>query len=216
MLAGVRPALVLLTALAAAALVAPGALGHDDEAAPALSVTESRGKGPPSPCPPLRATDAGELRGGCVVRASSTTVEMSVLSVVEELPFGSCYFSYDLRIDARGRVALTDLAIGGASPCNDAPPCFEERTIAKDVSFPPWRGRLVARDGEALDIVVDACLDTCMGRFAGLLEIRMDLTDGGSTAWAANASIGDSGWRLNGSWGLDADHIAIARNDDGG
>jgi hypothetical protein len=109
------------------------------------------------------------------------------------MAFAECDFRLDLHVDADGRGWIPTMGIDGRNPCFDAPPCFstDERAL-------PWRASIDRRGG-ATELRVDACLDTCIGRFEGRLDL--DLVRHGD-AWRARADqamVGTSGWRFDGA-----------------
>lgn len=73
-------------------------------------------------------------------------------------------------------------------------PCFKGAGTSKQYAY-RWKGRIRAVDGR-LEHVVDACLDTCAGRFQGKLVTRLTRTAKGWRSSSDTGSIGDSGWEL--------------------
>jgi hypothetical protein len=153
------------------------------------------------PCPALGRSRSGEPTGGCLVRGTSQEMGFYVLTVVEEMWFSRCYVSFELRVDGRGRTALSDLGVGGRSPCNDVLACYRGDGEAADRPARPWRGRVVSDEG-GLAVRLGACLDTCMGRFGGRLDVALRQSRDGWRATARDAPVGTSGWRFDGGWEL--------------
>lgn len=171
----------------------------------AVTVTRRSGGGKAVPCPPLRGVGTAKPRGGCTIRANSSDIDVFVLTAMREFLFGNCYFSFTMHVDSTGRLALERAGLGGDSPCNDAPACF-----VSDAGSPyPWRG-WIHRDGDGkLVATLDACFDTCLGRFEGRTDLELRNRPDGWIARASDATVGTSGWKLDGDLGLEADGLEI-------
>lgn len=140
--------------------------------------------------------EIGVARGGCVMRARRGSVALIVNTLGGRLPFARCEMRYTLHVDGSGRTVLAGVSFLGVSPCNDATNCFS----SERVHFP--RGRILRGPDGELRHVVDACFDTCIGRFAGRMESTL-VRDG--RAWrelADHALAATSGWELDGDWRL--------------
>jgi hypothetical protein len=136
------------------------------------------------------------VTGGCVAHSRGGSVALTVDMLGGRLPFARCQARYTLYVDGRGRTVLAEVAFAGPSPCNDATSCFSD----EGVRFA--RGRILRGPGGELHHVVDACFDTCIGRFAGRMETTI-VRDG--RTWrelADHALAGASGWELDGDWRL--------------
>lgn len=196
-----------LTVILGLALLTPGSLesATDSGAAPSETAVIARdGSGSEAkPCPPVRRPEPDLVEGGCVLRVDTRGVAIAINSVVGKLSLSSCLLKYVMRVDASGRTVLHEMVIDGPSPCNDVRPCYDDEYLY------PLDGRIVlAGDGELIN-VVDMCLDTCLGRFEGPLEL---LLRGGGTEWRAKADralVGVSGWEFDGSWALRTDGLDV-------
>jgi hypothetical protein len=134
------------------------------------------------------------------------------------MPFGNCIFTFDLSLAADGRLWLDDVRVGGTSPCNDTWACSptDAPGWADDVHFRPqrasrypWEGRLEMRGEHGARGYVRACLDTCLGRFEGRMEIEV-LRKGGSWVMRARPTgVGASGLAIAGEWSLEPAAFAI-------
>lgn len=187
-----------LVALAAALIAAPAA------AAGAVTAWDASGKRP-TPCPAIDAGDPRKLRGGCEVEMDTRGIAIVIRSVVGDMPFGTCFYSFDMRVDGSGRTYLEEIAVGGPSPCNDMKPCDNDDPK-------PWRGRIEAAPDGRLSHVVDACFDTCMGQFVGELRLGLERVDGRWTLTADRALTGSSGYQIDGSWRTEQRDLDIRPN----
>jgi hypothetical protein len=112
------------------------------------------------------------------------------------MPFGHCYLNFKVQIDSSGRTLVSEIAIGSDNPCSDTASCANKQRTDRV----PWRGRIVRMPDGRLVHRIAACFETCVGRFAG--ELEMDLEREGA-AWrtsARNATVGDSGFTVDGTW----------------
>ncbi len=186
-------------------------MAADDPEAAAIEVVSRSDGG--QPCPRVERVGGGQVKGGCIVRViQDPIVYMSVLSMVGVAPFAPCGFRFEMRVDARGRFAIDDARITGISPCNDVRPCFGESY--EDTV--PWRGRLERGDGGSLVARIGMCLDTCMGRFSGPVELGLKRQAEGWRMTADRATVGTSGWELDGEWKVDAHGVDFGIGGSGG
>ncbi|MEX1141483.1 MAG: hypothetical protein WD993_08590 [Thermoleophilaceae bacterium] len=198
------PALVAWPSPAAPAGGASGAAPHPGRDARAVIVTDA-GSGRARPCGEVgRPDDRGTVTGGCVLKASGGSVELTVNGLLGRIPFARCEMSYTMHVDGRGRTVLTDVGFTGFSPCNDAIRCFDDDRVHV------FRGR-IARDADGrLRHVIDACFDTCMGRFEGRMETTLTRDDRRWRERADRTLAGSSGWELDGDWVLEGAELEIA------
>lgn len=188
----------LLTALIIVLATAPLAHGV---AANGVTVWKAGGA-EREPCPDIEVR-GGKVRGGCVVSlASGVTVDIAVRSMVGDMKFGTCSVNHEMRVDSRGNTRIDVLAIEGPNPCNDGGLCYRKNER-------PWTGKIQAAPGGQLAHVIDACLDTCMGQFAGELRLGLSRVDGSWVETADRALVGDSGYRLDGEWKIGGPKIDI-------
>jgi hypothetical protein len=192
-------------ALSVLAVALPGA------ASATVEVTEPGAEGRVA-CPAIH----GDGRGGCELRATGRDVELGLMAVVGPVFFGSCYFDFTLSVDGSGRTLISDVFVYGTSPCTDGQGCVAGPVATGDRAALPWPGRLRERADGRLVNVVDACFDTCLGRFRGRLELELRHARGGWRAVASRALVGTSGWRVDGSWELDMDGVAFGGSSEGG
>jgi hypothetical protein len=157
-----------------------------------VAVTDRKG-----PCPPIVGARTERVSGGCRFEAVAADTDSYVLSAVEELVFGRCDFVFDVHVDARGRVAMQGADMGGFPPCSDVTQCFERRRGRTR----PWPGRIVP-DGDGLMLKATICLDSCLGRFEGRVDMRLRRAGGTWRVVMSDESIGTSGWKLDGQWDL--------------
>jgi hypothetical protein len=186
-----------------AALVVPAA-----DASQGVRVSQTAADGGTAPCSPIRVGNEPPFSaaGGCLARVRSRPVEIKIETMVGEAVFATCRISFDMRIDGSGRTLVSDFNLFGFSPCNDVVVCFQDRTIT------PWRGQIVAGADGALRYRTDACLDTCMGRFAGEVVVPLEPRANGWRAEVTSAPLGSSGWVLGGPWRIDAPGVKVDPN----
>ncbi|MEX1141498.1 MAG: hypothetical protein WEB79_04220 [Thermoleophilaceae bacterium] len=173
-----------------------------------VSVADTGG-GKARPCPAVRpGAKPGTFAGGCMATAAGSGVLLTVNTLAGRMLFARCDVTYTMRVDRHGRTALVGLRFSGDPVCADARTCFE----GARVSTP--RGRIAAAAEGRLLHVVELCLDTCIGRFAG--EMRTALTPDGA-GWreeARHSLVGTSGWEIDGSWRLEGDALRIVSRHD--
>lgn len=195
-----RASAIALLAIAALALASPASASAVDERS--VQVVHHR-DGRTVPCPALERDGAGSWKGGCLIGGRSQEAVFHVLTVMQEIYFSRCFFGFDLRVDGRGRAVISDSSVGGVSPCNDSLGCYRGLSEESKDHPIPWRGRIApARDGR-FPLYLGACMDTCMGKFAGPLELGLRGTPADWRARADGATIGDSGWLIDAVWELD-------------
>lgn len=158
-------------------------------------------------CPAISRGRGGAARGGCVLKMGSQGIDVSVLTAVGEMPFASCLFFYTVHVDAGGRTLVSGVEMFGDSPCSDAVPCFPRSFFTDGIqdTAPAWDGRLTPDGQGGFLHRVDACLDTCMGRFEGEVVLRLERDARGRwRSLAGEATVGRSGWTFDGAWKVDA------------
>lgn len=157
------------------------------------------------PCPDIAAPSSAGRRG-CVLNATSGGVTFAVLTAVGEFRFGRCEMYFTTRVDGSGKTLTEDVGVLGESPCPDVKPCFPGHFRDRR-DRPPWSGRIWARAGGAFEHVVDACFDTCLGRFEGRLRIELQNRGGIWRARTDVGAVGTSGWRVaDGAWDLGSNY----------
>jgi hypothetical protein len=210
-----------LTAAALAAGLAIALALGEEGGARAVSVWDGHGAGAER-CSAIAVgtgSRADQVRGGCVLDAVGYVVDIAVLTAVGDVPFGRCTVEYDVHVDGAGRTVLDRIAFPGGGACGDAEPCWTGRKDG-EVRWLPWRGRIVRTGDGELEHRVDACFDTCMGRFEGPLALELDLPSGATAAAGSSRSrtmsveaparvVGESGWRLDGAWTIGMKDVDI-------
>jgi hypothetical protein len=154
------------------------------------SVTVRRGRAPRA-CPPLTIRWP-IVTGGCTVELDGKKLQLSVVGPFGEMAFARCNVSFDLHLDGTGRGWIMGVNGEGGGPCFDVMPC--QASLSAMI---PWRARIDSRKGD-LRLRMDACLDTCVGRFAGEWDLDLVRRRGGWSARARQAMLGTSGWRFDG------------------
>jgi hypothetical protein len=192
----------------------PGAAGQPERrvvaAEPGAAVTVSRIRGGRSErCPKLTPDGKG---GGCTgpfVR-SRGQVDFTIRTLAGDIPFASCLYNYFLRVDGDGRTSMDGMISAGENPCNDVRPCVNRQ----HTGWLPWSGRIRRLEDGSLVHRVDACIDTCLGQFKGLLVMRLARHGRTWRATSARTQVGDSGFVIGGAtwgWKLPGLEIATAR-----
>jgi hypothetical protein len=202
---GARVALIA-TALAGAALVVPP--GGPTSSGGTIALDTSRVSA--EDCPPVSSTGSPLLSGGCQasVRSSrqgaDSRIAFAVLSSFGPISFARCTFATNLLIGPSGEVWLDNLTVLDlvSGPCPDIVPC-----LSGD-GKKPWRGSLEPAGPGRFGLRVHACLESCVGRFEGRVELQMRREAGDWRLAADKAPVGDSGLRIDGNWDLD-DGLAI-------
>jgi len=143
-------------------------------------------------CPALAASAAG-TRGECDSPVSGAH-RFDVRTVLGTFPLGRCNLEGKLQIDGRGNVALHDIALPGPSPCNDLVACRDRAGERR-----PWLGVLRGDPGERLDGRLAMCLDTCVGRFKGPVDVSVEKTPAGWRMTFGDAPVGSGSLALSGS-----------------
>jgi hypothetical protein len=167
----------------------------------AVSSTES---GERSSCSPVRIRGPKRIAGGCVVEVSGSYVEFDVKTMVGDMDFSRCVMSFTMHVGGSGGVVVDEGKIDGRSPCNDVYPCFTDEAIL------PWRGKIRRVRGDRLELHVDMCLDTCLGRFRGPFVAGLRPTRKGWRIVADHAPVGMSGWEFHGDLDMSAKTLEFA------
>jgi len=185
-----------------------------------------------SRCPAVEISGR-RVTGGCRVEAREAPGRFAALTLLGDHGLAECLVSFELRIGGSGELAATEvyssdlrdpraLSSGVSEACGDVLAC---RRSVGPTGYPtpedilPWSGRLIAFDG-GLVAELDACFDTCMGRFEGPLSL--DVTGSAERGWrigARRAAAGESGFEVSGGWRLerpDGRGLAIEPVDRGG
>jgi len=164
---------------------------------------EPRGGGPATACPELRVR-AITADGGCAMTARGR-IDMTVVSAFGDRLYARCDLDLEILVDSRAELIVNDLGNGGGpgaigDTCGDIYSCRNA-----DGEHVLWRGRIVrARDGRLELAIANACLGTCLGRFAGGLVLRVAERPGGRIELVARGSgLGDSGLALSGTWAVE-------------
>lgn len=149
------------------------------------------------------------LEGGCELWTSEAEVELQTLNLFGDHDFATCSLAFRMHVGGNGELGVADVSIN-ASPgpagaaCGDILAC--RRSFEGEESWEeklPWRGRIVADGDGALTAEIDACFDTCAGRFEGVT--RLTVVDGprGLRLGTRRAALGLSGLEIGGRWGLE-------------
>lgn len=168
-------------------------------------------------CPAIDGSNSHKAKGGCAARAKTgSPIQVLVRSMVGDLVFGKCVYPHALRIDGAGRTALDVTKVDGPRPCNDIRPCWsKEPTPFDNQPFLTWHGRLRTDPDGSLHNDVDVCLETCMGRFTGTVDMRVTRTGDRARATISNELLGMTGMELDGHWSVELPDIEIRAAADG-
>jgi hypothetical protein len=190
----ISAAVALGLALVAVAIAwAVGDSPPDDDGGDAVAVWNVA-RARPAPCPPIDRTYPTMPIGGCKVAVESGPVAVTIRSAIGDMRIESCTFKLELLVDASGATMADGIRVSGDSPCNDLGAC--------DYKEPrPWRGRIERGEDGRLHHVLDACFDTCFGRFVGELTLSLErIAPGVWRQRADRALVGRSGYQLDGAW----------------
>jgi hypothetical protein len=187
--------------LAVAAVLSPVAASAGESTVGAARTVEGR----TAPCEPL-TVDGLELEGGCRIIVAPARVTFTAVGIFGDVPLATCAVGLTVAIGPAGTLAAAPVvnSLDGAAsgPCGDVLACRRSADPERLGEQPPWRGRLSTR-GRAIEADLDACLDTCLGRFEG--RLRLDLERTPARQWrmrADRAAVGSSGLELAGAWML--------------
>lgn len=203
-------AALLMAALAVAGPTAGEGSAGEETASRSIQVLDSSGPRP-TPCPDVNPAGEPFVRGGCQAGAYDFDMVLSVRTLFGAVHFGDCIGDFDMRIAADGRFWLDDLSIGGPVPCNDTWPCAPPEVIAMRkrrievpprTEVPPWRGRLTAASGGGFEGSFGFCVDTCLGRYRGDVDVRMERKDGRWTMRAKSQGVGVGSMEVDAEWEL--------------
>ncbi|HEX2070752.1 MAG TPA: hypothetical protein VHF90_03770 [Thermoleophilaceae bacterium] len=153
-----------------------------------VAVADDHGR----PCPDVDGERLPTVAGGCLFELAGERLELSAVSPFGTMAFAECDVALDVQMDGRGQGWISDMSIDGRNPCFDAAPCFSGRQRGL-----PWRSWIVRRGG-GLELRIDVCLDTCVGRFEGRWDLALVRHGDGWRARADQAMVGTSGWRFDG------------------
>jgi hypothetical protein len=186
--------LLTLLAIAASLAIVEGAAGRTD-----LVASQPSNETVP-PCERLELVDR-EARGGCVVETRAERVRLTVLSSLGGMQFATCGVGMTLHFGPRGRVAVADVTITSLKgPCADAVACLGRTGPDGELNRLPWIGEIHGDGDGDLRLAVDACLDTCIGRFEGRLTWSLVRAERTWRLRADRAPIGESGFVWDGEW----------------
>lgn len=180
--------------------------------APAQTAPAAGDRAPGGGCSDVTVSGAPPIaEGGCGLDAGPSPVTFSVLTMAGRVPFQTCDLQLLMRISDRGDVASSGYGTAdvgrGDGACDDIIACRWEGGDPKRLydlrELVPWQGTIERAGGGRYRIVLDTCLNTCIGRFEGKLELMLVESRKGWRAVARDASIGASGLRLDGSMGVE-------------
>lgn len=201
----------LVPALLCVILVLPAATAGQAPEARGVRVLDTGGS-KPVPCPPVDAKAEPYVKGGCRANAYDFSMVLSVRTLFGAVHFGDCTTSFATTIAADGRFWLDDLKIGGASPCNDVWACASPAVIAMRKKrtdapprgkVPPWRGRLKTADDGSFRGSLGFCIDTCLGRYEGAVDVRLvELGDGDRKLVASSEGVGTGSLEVDAEWDM--------------
>jgi len=158
------------------------------------------------PCRRVRRKAFPVLRGGCIIRfATSAPARFDVTTIFGDFVFARCDVEYRIRVEGDGR-AWVDVFEAHEPAGADQPGCGDVNRCFVDPDDPspdhddmlPLPGRLGAVKAGRFALRTDVCLRTCIGVYAGRLELlsparpllrRMD---------ARRSPVGASGFSIAG------------------
>jgi len=152
-------------------------------------------------CPEVRVRSI-TAQGGCVLEAEGT-FQFTVLHAFGDRLYASCDLNLLLQIDGQGKFIVTSVGSArGVEPAGDT--CGDIYMCGNgDGESALWRGRVVSTRGGMRARVVNACFDTCLGRFAGPVSAPLSSLSGEKIRLKLRlAALGTSGLALSGHWDL--------------
>jgi hypothetical protein len=199
----VWPALFLVSTVACA--LATASLGAAPATPSGIRILKSD-RSDASPCEDVDL-HGRFVRGGCSGKGNAFAVRMSIRTAFGPMRFGDCALYFQMTLAASGRLWLDDLHVAGSAPCSDSRPCASRTALAaRKASFGPappdkvrpWTGQVVGRAGDGYPVRFYMCIDTCIGRYAGDVEMTLARQGHGWRLRARSAGVGDGGLELDG------------------
>jgi hypothetical protein len=189
---------------------------------PANGVTATTPAG--DPCSDFSEAGYPAITGKCSIQITGGEVELTILTVFGDFKLADCELGYEAVVDRDARTWTTSFTLGpkdGSSDCANVVRCRGKRGAQ------PWKGRVRGDVGDSYGIysyshVMDACLTTPMGHYAGTLEVLLIASQdefelNPKKSWraeAVDADVGVSGLRLEGRFDIDRPTFDLL--DDGG
>jgi hypothetical protein len=175
-----------------------------------VSVWDTSGARPVE-CRAIDSANPSKASGGCMVEAKTgRPIRVRVRSMVGDLTFGNCVYPHTLRIDGSGRTANDIRKVDGPRPCNDIRPCWSKRSEPfANQPFLTWSGQIRLDARGQIHNHVDACFETCMGRFEGDVDIALEPARAIRRAVVSRDLLGGTGFELDGYWNADLGEIDV-------
>lgn len=148
-----------------------------------------------SSCPSFFEEGYPEISGGCLIKVTADEVTLSIATPFGDLRFGDCMIDFTSFVDSSGRSWTPIFDVQGKvnNGCSDVHECTGE-----DGGKLPWKGRIVSTgDGRAVHRI-DACFNTCIGFYAGVLSFGLERDGDRWKVIAADTQVGESGLRFDG------------------
>jgi hypothetical protein len=148
-----------------------------------------------SRCPSFFEDSYPEISGGCLFRVTADEVTLSIATPFGDLRFGDCMIDSTSFVDSSGRSWTPIFDVQGKvnNGCSDVHEC----TGARESKL-PWKGRIVSTgEGRAVHRI-NACFNTCIGYYAGVLSLELERVGQRWKVTAADAQVGESGLRFDG------------------
>jgi hypothetical protein len=123
-------------------------------------------------CPAVSVAKFPQVRGGCLIKASSKSEPIRMLTPFGDFKFSDCSVDFDIRVGGDGRTWTEKWVIEGPSEtgCSDINQCFTPSTYDNQ----PWKGRLRSDGRGGYLHHIDICLNTCVGLFVGEFVMRLE------------------------------------------
>lgn len=188
----------------------PSGVAESDDRGVLVTDTSPR----PAPCPRVDATGGRFVRGGCRARAESDHTLFSIRTALGRIRFADCPTRFDVTLAADGRMWLDNLWIlsrFGEPVCADIWPCAPPEVIARRTKasyappralVPPWRGELLRPGRGGYVGRFRLCVDSCVGRYAGDVEVTLTRSGPGWAMRAQAAAVGDTQLELDAEWAM--------------
>jgi hypothetical protein len=132
---------------------------------PAVRVADADG----SECRPLSARRYPRIGGGCRFVIRGEELPLTILTPFGDFEFDRCSLTYITRVDGAGRTWTRIEASGSGQACGDVNTCLDH-ALDDEVQ---QRGRILAASHGSFVHRIDLCLNTCVGDFTGVHEIRL-------------------------------------------
>lgn len=186
----------------------------------AVPPADTPAEGPDAPperalerCGEVGAGTPATANAGCEIDAVVERFDFRLLNVFGDTEFATCSLNLELRVDRAGRLWVLYAGISTVhGPCSDIRACYRPKRddeYWRAAPTKPWTGSARDTGNGSLRVDLDACFDTCAGRFEGRVELDVFRHGRGWHMRADEEAVGLSGLELDGEWQLSGELAAL-------